>query len=82
MYTWNLGVSRERAIYVVVGFQTDKGDDQVKNPAIFDHCSISRIKVLLNSVEYPAINYLIGQKKVSRKGPKFWPLTKIFADQN
>ena len=57
LYTWNLGVRSERPRFIVVGLQTGKSDNQEHNPAIFDHCSVSRMKVLLNSVEYPAIDY-------------------------
>ena len=55
-YTWNLGVKSERPRFIVVSFQTAKGDNQQQNPALFDHCRVSRLKVLLNSTEYPAID--------------------------
>ena len=56
-HTWNLGVKNERPRFIIVGLQTAKGDNQEHNPALFDHCRVSRMKVLLNSVEYPAIDY-------------------------
>ena len=56
-HTWNLGVKSERPRFIIVGLQTAKGDNQEHNPALFDHCRVLRMKVLLNSVEYPAIDY-------------------------
>ena len=56
-HTWNLGVKSERPRFIIVGLQTGKGDNQEHNPALFDHCRVLRMKVLLNSVEYPAIDY-------------------------
>ena len=55
-YTWNLGVRTERPQFIIVGFQTGKEDNQERNPALFDYCRVSRIKVLLNSTEYPSID--------------------------
>ena len=55
-HTWNLGVKSEKPRFIVVSFQTGKSDNQQQNPALFDHCDVSKMKVLLNSVEYPAID--------------------------
>ena len=55
-YTWNLGVKSERPQFIIVGFQTTKNDNQEQNPALFDHCRVGRIKVLLNSTEYPSVD--------------------------
>ena len=51
-YTWNLGVKTEKPRFIIVGIQTGKGDSQQENPSLFDHCKVSRMKVLLNSTEY------------------------------
>ena len=56
-HTWNLGVKTERPRFIVVGLQTGKSDNQQTNPALFNHCRVLKMKVLLNSVEYPAIDY-------------------------
>ena len=48
---------KPRNRFIIVGLQTGKGDNQEHNPALFDHCRVLRMKVLLNSVEYPAIDY-------------------------
>ena len=57
-YTWNLGVKSEKPRFLIIGFQTAKDDNQQTNVAIFDHCDISKLKVILNSAEYPAIDVL------------------------
>ena len=67
-YTWNLGVKSERPRFIIVGLQTGKGDNQEQNPALFDHCRVSRMKILLNSVEYPAIDYVTNFEKNAYAG--------------
>ena len=45
-----LGVSSapEKPRWVLVGLQTDKSGSQVRNAAIFDHCTLTNIQVWLN----------------------------------
>lgn len=57
-YTWNLGVRTERPRFVIIGLQTNKSDNQVQNAALFDHVNVRRMRVLLNSTEYPAVDVL------------------------
>ena len=54
-YVWNLGVrtAPEKPRYIIIGLQTDKSGDQKNNAALFDHCSVTNMKVRLNSTEYP-----------------------------
>ena len=68
LYTWNLGVKSERPRFIIVGLQSGKGDNQTQNPALFDHCRVSRMKILLNSVEYPAIDYSTDFQKNNYAG--------------
>ena len=58
-FSWRLSArtSSERPRYVIVGFQTAKDGDQVKNPAVFDHCDLKNMYVTLNSERYPAVDY-------------------------
>ena len=58
-FTWRLGVKSSPDIprFIIVGFQTDKNNDQTKNPAIFDHCTIKNIYVTLNAKRYPDTDY-------------------------
>ena len=58
-FTWRLGVKSSPDIprFIIVGFQTNKNDNQERNPAIFDHCSVRNIYVTLNAKRYPDIDY-------------------------
>ena len=58
-FTWRLGVKSSPDIprFIIVGFQTEKHNDQTKNPAIFDHCDVRNIYVTLNAKRYPDTDY-------------------------
>ena len=58
-FTWRLGVraAPEKPRYIMIGFQTDKSNDQEKNAALFDHCKVQNMYVLLNNNRYPAIDF-------------------------
>ena len=58
-FTWRLGVKSSPDIprFIIVGFQTDKSDQQIKNPAIFNHLSVRNIYVTLNAKRYPDTDY-------------------------
>ena len=58
-FTWRLSVkaSPERTSYVIIAFQTDKGGKQDENPAIFDHCKVKNMYIMLNSTRYPAMDF-------------------------
>ena len=56
-YTWRLGVRSEKPRYILIGLQTDKNNNQKKNAAVFDHCKLTNIYVLLNNTRYPAIDF-------------------------
>ena len=58
-FTWRLGVKSSPDIprFIIVGFQTEKHNDQTKNPAIFDHCEVRNIYVTLNTKRYPDTDY-------------------------
>ena len=57
--SWRLSVksSPEVPRFIIVGFQTDKNNDQDQNPAIFDNLDIRNIYVMLNSNRYPTLDY-------------------------
>ena len=57
--SWRLSVksSPEVPRFIIVGFQTDKNNDQNQNPAIFDNLDIRNIYVMLNSNRYPTLDY-------------------------
>ena len=58
-FTWRLGVKSSPDIprFIIVGFQTEKNNDQTKNPALFDHCNVRNIYVTLNAKRYPDTDY-------------------------
>ena len=58
-FTWRLGVKSSPDIprFIIVGFQTEKNNDQTKNPAIFDDCGVRNIYVTLNAKRYPDTDY-------------------------
>ena len=58
-FTWRLGVKSSPDIprFIIVGFQTEKNNDQTKNPAIFDNCEVRNIYVTLNAKRYPDTDY-------------------------
>ncbi|XP_065663026.1 uncharacterized protein LOC136085630 [Hydra vulgaris] len=60
--TWKLSVKTfsERPRYIIVGFQTNKNGDQTTNPAIFDHCDLKSIYVMLSSDKYPVTDYSLS----------------------
>ena len=58
-FTWRLGVKSSPDIprFIIVGFQTNKNNNQETNPAIFNHCNVRNIYVTLNAKRYPDTDY-------------------------
>ena len=58
-FGWRLGVKSSPDIprFIIVGFQTDKNNNQETNPAIFNHCQVKNIYVTLNAKRYPDTDY-------------------------
>ena len=56
-FTWRLSVTGgiEKPRWIIVGFQTDKTDNQKQNPAVFDNLDLTNAYVTLNSERYPSI---------------------------
>ena len=69
-FTWRLGVKSSPDIprFIIVGFQTDKNNNQEANPAIFDPLFLRNIYVTLNAKRYPDTDYDIdfANNKFSR----------------
>lgn len=69
-FQWRLAAKggREKPRYIIVAFQTDKGNDQLHNAAVFDHCRLRNIHVTLNAERYPAVDFNASftQCKVAR----------------
>ena len=92
-FSWRLSVksSPEVPRFIIVGFQTEKSGDQVKNPALFDHVRVNNIYVMLNSVRYPTADYnisFIGQDFSRAYGDaaefrsKFYNMDELISNPN
>ena len=49
--------------FIIIGFQTDKINNQEQNPSIFDNVNINNIYAMLNSTRYPTVDYNIDFAK-------------------
>ena len=92
-FTWRLGVKSSPDIprFIIVGFQTNKNNDQTTNPAVFDHCQVRNIYVTLNAKRYPDIDYendfrinnfsrIYGDTAAFRK--KFYNMDELVSNHN
>ncbi|XP_068990474.1 uncharacterized protein [Neodiprion pinetum] len=54
-HIWSIKTSTqlEKPIYVVLGFQTARRNEPLRNASVFDHCRIRDVKLFLNSQCYP-----------------------------
>ena len=69
-FSWRLSVKSSPEIprFILIGFQTDKNNNQKQNPSIFDSLAVNNMYVMLNSTRYPTTDYDIkfGGSKISR----------------
>ena len=58
-FTWRLGVKSSPDIprFIIVGFQTNRNNDQQTNAAIFNNLYVRNIYVTLNAKRYPDTDY-------------------------
>ena len=58
-FTWRLGIKSSPDIprFIIVGFQTNKNNDQETNPATFNNLLVRNIYVTLNAKRYPDTDY-------------------------
>ena len=70
LFTWDLKSteSTEVPLFIIVGFQTNKSNDQRHNPAIFNNVGVNNIYTKLNFRKYPETDYNISfpKQKISR----------------
>ena len=68
--TWRLGIqsSPEVPRFIIVGFQTNKYNNQETNPALFDNINLRNMHVKLNALRYPEVDYkvLFTRNQLSR----------------
>ena len=64
-FSWRLSVksSPEVPRFIIIGFQTNKINNQQENPSIFDNVNINNIYAMLNSTRYPTVDYNIDFDK-------------------
>ena len=64
-FSWRLSVksSPEVPRFITVGFQTDKSNNQLANPSLFNNVDVSNIYVMLNSTKYPTADCNISFTK-------------------
>ena len=69
-FSWRLAVksSPEVPRFIIIGFQTDRNNNQERNNAQFNNLNIKNIYVMLNSNRYPALDYDIDfpSQKIGR----------------
>ena len=69
-FRWRLSVKSSPEIprFIIIGFQTNKNNNQKTNPSIFDSLAVNNIYVMLNSMRYPTTDYNIrfGSNMISR----------------
>ena len=60
--SWRLSVksSPEVPRFIIVGFQTDKNNNQKQNPSVFDNLNVRNIYAMLNSNKYPTLDYYLS----------------------
>src|SRR5678815_5696916 len=92
-FSWRLSVKTapEKPRWLVVGFQTDKAGNQVRNPSTFDHCDLKNMYVMLNQERYPAVDYDLSfpNQKFSRAyreaatfSEKFYGMDQLITQSN
>ena len=61
-FSWRLSVksSPEVPRFIIVGFQTDKNNNQEQSPSVFDNLIIRNIYAMLNSNKYPTLDYILS----------------------
>ena len=58
-FSWRLDVksSPEVPRFIIVGFQTDKSNNQERNPSTFDNVNVRNINAMLNKNRYTILDY-------------------------
>ena len=91
--SWRLSVKSSSKVprFIIVGFQTNKSNNQEQNPSIFDNVRVSNIYVMLNSMRYPTTDYNISflAQKFSRAygdaaefRSKFFNMNELISNPN
>ena len=90
-FSWRLSVksSPEVPRFIIVGFQTERNNDQTKNNTVFDNIDVRKIYVMLNSDRYPTLDYDLrfSSQKIGRAygdvaefRPKFFNINELISN--
>ena len=65
LFTWVLPSTSSTEVprFIIVGFQTNKSNNQEQNPALFDNVGVKNIYITLNFKKYPTTDYNISFPK-------------------
>ncbi|XP_065639640.1 uncharacterized protein LOC136072362 [Hydra vulgaris] len=59
--SWKVSIkSNETPRFVIVALQTNKDEQQTKNPAIFDHCNLRNMQAIIDKKVYPLEAYQLS----------------------
>ena len=92
-FNWRLSVRTptEKPRYILVGFQTNRRNNQTENTSIFDHCNLNNIYVTVNNQRYPEADYNLSfpnQKfsrayyEAARFSEKFYGMDPLITQSN
>ena len=58
-FSWRLDVNSSPEVprFIIVGFQTDKSNNQEQNPSTCDNVNVRNIHAMLNKNRYPILDY-------------------------
>ena len=64
-FTWRMGIcsSPESPRHIFLAFQTNWDGDQEKNIAVYDHCDLQSVHILLNGDRYPLNDFTLDYTK-------------------
>jgi hypothetical protein len=92
-FMWNLCTQTTPNMprFIIVGFQTARGDDQTKNPAAFDHVKVNMIRAKLNTHSYREDDYNLSfpntqvaraYRDVATLSTKLYGLNELITNSN
>ncbi|XP_065645549.1 uncharacterized protein LOC136076017 [Hydra vulgaris] len=92
-FSWRLSVktSPEKPRYIIVGFQTNKDENQEFNYSIFDYCDLKNMYIMLNQERYPAVDcnlsfpshqFLRAYRDASVFSEKFYGMNDLITQSN
>ena len=92
-FSWRLAVksSPEVPRFIIVGFQTNRVNNQDTNPSLFDNLNVDNMYVMLNSTRYPTVDYNISFVKnhfskvygdVANFRSKFFNMDELISNPN